>query len=242
VDRDGNVVSSGEAICMSDEDNWSTRPKYEYEMALKSGGHAPEDKSDRADWVWEDNPNKKGGKRPKRVKIQVGTEPVPEFQRLSMAQTRAMAKALKNCVAWVVVLAGFEPVAAEEMSGTADDDEGASKHDVEPMQMPQEKPKPPTTAAAPSSPPAAKAPGGGTANDKQKNYIKKLAKEIGLEEDAQRHAITAQLCNGKTSTNDLSIGEASTLIDALLAVKNGKTELIFKPDGTPVIELEGGKK
>jgi hypothetical protein len=104
----------------------------------------------------------------------------------------------------------------------------------EKMQMPSEKAPAPAATAKPS--------GGGTANDKQKNYIKKLAKEIGLEEDAQRHAITAQLCNGKESTNDLSIGEASTLIDALLAVKNGKTELIFKPDGTPVIELEGGKK
>jgi hypothetical protein len=118
--------------------------------------------------------------------------------------------------------------------------EGETKNPT--MQMPSEKPKAAPAPAAPSSPPAATAPKGGTANDKQKNYIKKLAKDVGLEDDAQRHALTAQLCNGKTSTNDLTIGEASTLIDTLLAVKNGKAELIFKPDGTPAIDMGGGAK
>ena len=118
-----------------------------------------------------------------------------------------------------------------------DEDPQAETHEVPPMQMPQEKATAKPAAAAPSSPAAAKAPGGPPANDKQKNYIKKLCKEVGLEDDAQRHAVTAQLCGGKTSTNDLNIGEASLLIDALLSVKNNKAELIFKPDGTPVIEM-----
>ncbi|HDY68408.1 hypothetical protein LCGC14_2017610 [marine sediment metagenome] len=39
----------------------------------------------------------------------------PEFQLRSMAQTRAMAKALRNVFAWVVVLAGYKPTPAEEM-------------------------------------------------------------------------------------------------------------------------------
>lgn len=39
----------------------------------------------------------------------------PMFQLKSMAQTRACAKALRNVLAWVVVLAGYAPTPAEEM-------------------------------------------------------------------------------------------------------------------------------
>lgn len=50
-------------------------------------------------------------------KTKNGDEPVPEFQLRSMAQTRACAKALRNCLAWVAVLAGYKPTPAEEMDG-----------------------------------------------------------------------------------------------------------------------------
>ncbi|MGA2342587.1 MAG: hypothetical protein ABSG29_05290, partial [Steroidobacteraceae bacterium] len=46
-----------------------------------------------------------------------GDQAVPMFQLRSMAQTRACAKALRNVLAWVVVLAGYEATAAEEMTG-----------------------------------------------------------------------------------------------------------------------------
>lgn len=39
----------------------------------------------------------------------------PMFMLRSMAQTRACAKALRNVLAWVVVLAGYKPTPAEEM-------------------------------------------------------------------------------------------------------------------------------
>ena len=39
----------------------------------------------------------------------------PLFQLRSMAQTRACSKALRNVLAWVVVLAGFKPTPAEEI-------------------------------------------------------------------------------------------------------------------------------
>lgn len=39
----------------------------------------------------------------------------PSFQLRSMAQTRACAKALRNVLAWVVVLGGYKPTPAEEM-------------------------------------------------------------------------------------------------------------------------------
>jgi hypothetical protein len=41
----------------------------------------------------------------------------PLFQLRSMAQTRAAAKALRNVLAWVVVLAGYRPTPAEETQG-----------------------------------------------------------------------------------------------------------------------------
>jgi hypothetical protein len=41
----------------------------------------------------------------------------PWFQLASMAQTRAGAKALRNVLAWVAVLAGYRPTPAEEMRG-----------------------------------------------------------------------------------------------------------------------------
>lgn len=42
----------------------------------------------------------------------------PLFQLRSMAQTRAQAKALRNVLAWVVVMAGYAPTPAEEMDGS----------------------------------------------------------------------------------------------------------------------------
>lgn len=41
----------------------------------------------------------------------------PEFQLASMAETRACAKAFRNCLSWVVVLAGYAPETVEEASG-----------------------------------------------------------------------------------------------------------------------------
>lgn len=41
----------------------------------------------------------------------------PLFQLRSMAQTRACAKALRNVLSWVVVLAGYRPTPAEELEG-----------------------------------------------------------------------------------------------------------------------------
>jgi len=41
----------------------------------------------------------------------------PMFQLKSMAQTRACAKAFRNVLAWVVVLAGYQPTPAEELDG-----------------------------------------------------------------------------------------------------------------------------
>jgi len=83
IRADGAVISSADAMCLNDEEKWSTRSKY--------------------DWV-------------NGVRTKIGETPVPLFQLRSMAQTRACAKALRNVLAWVVVLGGFKPTPAEEMT------------------------------------------------------------------------------------------------------------------------------
>jgi len=85
--KTGVYVGGAEAYCMRDEEHWNTRPKYEWQ------GY---------------------GENRKRVKV--GDEVVPWFQLASMAQTRAGAKAFRNRLAWVVVLAGYKATPAEEMT------------------------------------------------------------------------------------------------------------------------------
>ena len=85
----GMAISAAEAMCLNDEERWSARPKYEWQT----------------------------GEDGKRKRVKIGEEPVPLFQLRSMAQTRACAKALRNVLAWVVVLAGYRPTPAEEMTG-----------------------------------------------------------------------------------------------------------------------------
>ncbi len=96
----GRVLSAGRMICMNDEDNWNTRPKYD----------------------WRD---KKGGGG--REKYKVGDVPVPMYQLMSMAQTRAVSKALRNVLSWIVVLAGYDATPAEEAEGATFDGSGKPK-------------------------------------------------------------------------------------------------------------------
>jgi hypothetical protein len=92
-------------MCLNDEDNWGAVPKYEWKDILDDKGKKIWDKGLR---------NGKGGY--KAEKVQTGTVPKPLFQLRSMAQTRACAKALRQVFSWVVVLAGFKPSVAEELS------------------------------------------------------------------------------------------------------------------------------
>jgi len=48
----------------------------------------------------------------------------PRFQQRSMAQTRATSKALRSRLAWVVVLAGFNPTPYDEMQDEEKDNPG----------------------------------------------------------------------------------------------------------------------
>lgn len=130
------IIGAAEASCQRDEEKWNSRPKYEYHYVKKSGGTSKDDPG-KEELVWE----KKNGKSlPKKVKVLTGSELVPLFQLESMSQTRAQAKALRSCFAWVVVLAGFAATPAEEMDGVIDaetvetQEEEKTNHNGEPSE------------------------------------------------------------------------------------------------------------
>ena len=109
----GQVLSSADAMCLNDEEKWSTRTKYEWCYVKKSGGTSLEDPG-KAEIIWEEG-------RPKKERVKMGEVAVPLFQLRSMAQTRACSKVIRNVFAWVVVLAGYKPTPAEEMDGVIQD-------------------------------------------------------------------------------------------------------------------------
>jgi hypothetical protein len=147
VRSDGMEISAAEAMCMNDEEKWSSRPKYGYLYVLKDGTKQEEEPpSDQM--VWVDNPKKAGKKLPKKERTLLGETCVPLFQLRSMAQTRACAKALRNVLAWVVVLAGYKPTVAEELTG---DEEPPKDPGKPPLKEPQKKGAKP--ADKPADPP-----------------------------------------------------------------------------------------
>jgi hypothetical protein len=119
IDRYGRELSRATAYCLNDEEKWAGRTKYAYLYVCKDGTLSEEDPGlDQI--VWEPNPSKPGKSRPKKERKEVGTETVPLFQLASMSQTRANAKALRNVLSWVAVLADYRPTPAEELSAAPD--------------------------------------------------------------------------------------------------------------------------
>lgn len=137
--KDGRVLSRAVAFCLSDEEKWGARPKYEWHYVLRSGGTSKDDPG-REEIIWE--PKKSGeGNAPKKERVLVGEESVPLFQVASMSQTRAAAKVMRQVLSWVAVLAGYAPTPAEEMAGVEHDTD-----DTPPRPEPSAKPAPPPRA------------------------------------------------------------------------------------------------
>jgi len=124
VDRNGMEISRAESLCLDDEENWGKVPKYEWKDKLDGNGKK----------IW--NPNLRGGKGGYEAeKIKIGEFPKPLFQLKSMAQTRACSKVLRQVFAWIVVLAGYQPTPAEELTGH--EDFGDPTPQKPPVQQPQ---------------------------------------------------------------------------------------------------------
>ena len=91
---------------------------------------------------------KPGKKLPKKERVLAGEEKVPQFQLRSMAQTRACAKAFRNVLSWVIVLAGYKATPAEELPD-AEHTANTPEPEKPTVQQPQRK----STAAPANVPP-----------------------------------------------------------------------------------------
>jgi hypothetical protein len=200
VRSDGMEISAAEAMCMNDEDKWSSRTKYAYVYVLKDGSKSEEEPpKDQIEWV--PNPNKPGKKMPKKERIAAGEVSVPLFQLRSMAQTRACAKALRNVLAWVVVLAGYKPNVAEEMTG-----DEAPPETKPPVSAPQKK----TEIKDPNEP----------ATEPQLKAIHNMLGKLGVKDDFEKHKKISRIIEMPepeviTSLTALTKGQASKCIEAL---------------------------
>lgn len=108
-----------------------------------------------------------------------GKVKVPLFQLKSMAQTRACAKALRNVLAWVVVLAGYSPTPSEEMTGTED---GGAPEFQQPQrkstQKPEAKPEPVQNKTT-----------GKAISEAQRKRLWAISKSAGVSEDLLREIV-----------------------------------------------------
>lgn len=121
LDSRQNVISRAESMCLNDEDNWGLVTAREWVDRLDEKGQK----------IWDP----KGGKNKTGAYLrdQVETKKAkPMFQLRSMAQTRAEAKVLKSVFGYVVVLAGYKPTVAEEMTGNEQ-----PRNDADPQAEPQ---------------------------------------------------------------------------------------------------------
>jgi hypothetical protein len=128
LDRNQNEIGRVDSMCLSDEANWGDVPVYEWKYVLDEKGQK----------IWVDG--KDGKKRPKANKVEVRREPKPLFQLRSMAQTRAQVKALRSIFSWVVVMAGYQPTPAEELTGNEFPED--EREERKPVSMPQSTDKP----------------------------------------------------------------------------------------------------
>lgn len=170
---DGREISRAEAMCLNDEEKWSTRTKYEWCYVLKDGTHSAEDPGTE-NMVWEPNPNRPGKNRPKKERVTTGSVAVPLFQLRSMAQTRAAAKALRLVFSWVVVLAGYRPTPAEEiadMPGARTEERGSGNEAAQPEKAAR---TPPTQSQGHSEPRQGNGNGGTRAPDEKAKLIQAI--------------------------------------------------------------------
>lgn len=121
----------------------------------------------------------------------------PLFQLRSMAQTRACSKSLRNVLAWVVVLAGYKPTPAEEMTGN-------EHNNRPPVSEPQKK----TEIKNPDDP----------ATEPQLKAIHSLLNKLGYKADNEKHIKVSEILGLDDVIESFTIiskGGASKIIEAL---------------------------
>jgi hypothetical protein len=133
----------------------------------------------------------------------------PLFQLRSMAQTRACSKALRNVLAWVVVLAGYIPTPAEEMTG-GEHNKGDGWQKTDGIKEPGRKSEGEVK----------------TISDAQQRKIYAQLKQLGITEE-EKHGFCGLILEREMKTlNELSVSDGMKLIDGLTQriAAQGKTE------------------
>lgn len=161
-----------------------------------------------------------------RASAMVGVdEPVwksrPKFQRRSMAVTRAVGKAYRLSLAWIVRLAGYDVTPAEEVSDT--DPQPSSAEIVEVVTTPVDTTTP--VDAAKSTAGVVVGMSGGTPDDAhevmattspstndQHDKIKQIVKRLGMSAAAAKEMLET---HGGRRLADLTIQQADELIASL---------------------------
>ena len=214
----GRVVASAEAMCLNDEPNWSTRPASSWHYVKKSGGTSEEDPG-KDELIWEKG--KDGKNRPKKMRVET-IQSVPRFQLRSMAQTRAGAKALRNALAWVVVLAGYRPTPAEEMTGER---EPARSEEESPL-IASDVARGADPALSPASPVQVSPFGGEAARPQEdKDFllgrIKAVADKMGLKAP-ERARFWGAHCGAGATPETVDVAALTELYQALVALSGKK--------------------
>lgn len=132
----------------------------------------------------------------------------PAFQLRSMAQTRACAKALRNVLAWVVVLAGYKPTPAEEM-----DNQQAQPSIAAPRRRSESAEPAPSS---PIEPPASPRKSRGLISDGQINRLYAIARDKGVSKP-DLHAWLAKM--GFARASEIPSDRYQAISNALLGVQ-----------------------
>lgn len=126
----------------------------------------------------------------------VGAKPL--FMLKSMAQTRACVKALRNVLAWVVVLAGFKPTPAEEIIEMGNVAQNAPEREKRSQPIPRYGNKSKTQSEGIS--------------DAQKGFISKLIEKRGWDNESAMRVISGIIGRDITRLEDLTKNDASKVI------------------------------
>lgn len=137
---------------------------------------------------------------------------------LSMAQTRAMGKALRSCLAWVAVLGGYGATTAEEMEGMDKPEPARAKPSPAPARAKRPEPKPETPDAKPEEPSAEKPAKAHNRNAGSITVDQKTLVNQGMHNDAGKqavHGIVKVQGWGVENTGDLSEYQAAVILHVL---------------------------
>lgn len=255
ITRDGRIVARETSMCMTDEERWGARPRYEDSVQMKDGRWVTEAEAQtvpKGEWKWEAKPEwkserNKNGTRPVKRRVLAGEDPVPIFQIRSMAHTRAESRMFASILRFVAVLGGFGSTPAEELpnakrrnaQGQESPSQGWSRNDPPPPDDSEDDrfgpaQGSPATSAPPQQqqqPPAPAAPATPPAEGKKETAKEKKARERN-EADAAKPE-KGKVFNGGFGAPKPPVDAAAPSHDVWIVAKIGDVEKGQSKDNPP---------